>query len=73
MNSVIHCQARQLLALHHDHMQAHLFLERTQIPYDVQDLIFAAIASVRNIDGEMVEAILEHYVCLSSFDDKMRH
>lgn len=73
MNPVIHCQANTLLALCHDPMRAHLFLESTHLPYDVQDLIFAAMSNVKKLDHEMLVAILEHYVSVSSFDERLLH
>jgi len=73
MNPVIQCQANILLALSKKPMQAHLFLESTHLPYDVQDLIFAAMDNVKKLDHEMLVDILEHYVSISSFDERLLH
>lgn len=75
MNPVIHAQAHQLQRLmkFSDAMHAHLFLEQTHLPYDVQDLILTALRSLQKMDEESILAVLEMYACDTSFSERILH
>ncbi|MBE1299659.1 MAG: hypothetical protein GJ680_07105 [Alteromonadaceae bacterium] len=75
MNPVIEAQAVQLVRLlkAHQATKAHLFLEQTHLPYDVQDLILAATRHLSKYDEHMLEEIIECYASTSSFDERLLH
>lgn len=75
MNPVIQAQAIQLgrLLKAHQDTKAHLFLEQTHLPFDVQDLILAATRNLAKYDENMLEEIIECYASISSFDERILH
>ncbi len=75
MNPVISAQAHQLnhYLQSHDATKAHLFLEKSHLPYDVQDLILAALSSLPRLNDALVEEVLENYSSVSSFDERLLH
>lgn len=75
MNPVISAQATVLCKLlkSHEGMKASMFLEQTHLPYDVQDLIMAALASIKKLDDEIIEEVLELYCADTSFDERILH
>lgn len=75
MNPVITAQAHQLAAYlkANEDTKAHLFLEQTHLPYDVQDLIFAALSSLPKLNDDIIEQILEAYATDTSFDERILH
>lgn len=75
MNPVITAQAVELSKFlsANDAIKAHLFMEQTHLPYDVQDLILAALAGLPKLDGKIIEEILEDFCEISSFDERLLH
>jgi hypothetical protein len=75
MNPVISAQATVLCKLlkSHEATQACMFLEQTHIPYDVQDLVLAALASINKLDDQIIEEVLELYCAESSFHERILH
>ena len=75
MNPVISAQAAVLCKLlkAREATSASMFMEQTHLPYDVQDLVLAALSSIEKLDDEIVEEVLE--VCCSEcyFDERMLH
>lgn len=75
MNPVISAQATEILRLikTKDAMQAHMFLEQSHLPFDVQDLIFAALNSLPKLDNEIAEEVIEFYTSQNSFNERLLH
>lgn len=75
MNPVITAQAIELCKFlsANDATKAHLFLEQSHLPYDVQDLILAALSGLQKLDDKIIEEILEAYCEISSFDERLLH
>lgn len=75
MNPVISAQATVLqeLLTNSQAMKASMFMDQTNLPYDVQDLIMAALASIENLNADIIEQVLESYCTESSFDERMLH
>lgn len=75
MNPVITAQAIEVLRLirANEAMRAHLFLEQTHLPYDVQDLIFAALNSLPKLDNDIAEEVIEFYTTQNSFGERLLH
>lgn len=75
MNPVITAQATVLRELLNTSqaMKASMFMEQTQMPYDVQDLIMAALGSIEQLDSGIIEQVLEAYCAQSSFHERMLH
>lgn len=75
MNPVISAQAIELCKFiaANEAIKAHLFMEQSHLPYDVQDLILAALSGLQKLDGKVIEEILEAYCQCSSFDERLLH
>lgn len=75
MNPVISAQATVLqdLLTKSQAMKASMFMDQTHLPYDVQDLIMAALNSLERLDADVIEQVLESYCAESSFDERMLH
>lgn len=75
MNPVISAQAHSLTELLNarEKEKARFLLEQSHLPYDVQDLIFAAVSGLSQLEDELLEQILEECVCSSSFDERLTH
>lgn len=75
MNPVYSSQAPELMALmdEGEATRALMYLEMSHLPYDVQDLIFAALQTEKHLNLELVESVLESYCSLSSFDERLLH
>jgi hypothetical protein len=48
-------------------------LEQSHLPYDVQDLIFAALSGIQKLDDAIIEEVLEAYAMDTSFDERILH
>lgn len=75
MNPVISAQAIELCKFlsANEAMKANLFMEQSHLPYDVQDLILAALRGLEKLDDKIIEEILEAYCQCSSFDERLLH
>lgn len=75
MNPVISAQAHTLTGLikAQEMVKAQFLLEQSHLPYDVQDLIFAALAGLPKINDDLIAMVLEECVSTSSFDERLCH
>lgn len=75
MNPVISAQAHSLSELlkANETTKAQFLLEQSHLPYDVQDLIFAAVSGLGKLEDELLAQILEECVSSSSFDERLNH
>lgn len=75
MNPVISAQATVLCQLLQSRqaVKASMFMEQTHLPYDVQDLILAALSSIQPLNDSIIEEVLEFYCEQSSFDERILH
>ena len=75
MNPVISAQATVLCKLlkAREATSASMFMEQTHLPFDVQDLVLAALSSIEKLDDEIIEEVLELCCAESGFNERILH